>query len=157
PEGRAPTDEERTAANGLLEKAAVWHSPDSRFDLALAFWFPGTSRVMDSVARARETIKRLKQDGASPETLASAHFRLGQSLIGRDDAAAVAALRQAIRLMPDRVDYWSMLMVHLVDDDERIAECTAWIQSGPDSPHPYQIRGNAYIRGGLWAEALADS
>jgi len=164
PPGRAATDEELLVASGLLEKAGVWHSRDPRFGFALAAWFSGKSRVVDSVAVARESIERLKKDGASPEILAAAYVSLAGLLREKADWAGMrAAWRQAIRLMPGRADYRAQLIAFIRNDDEMIAECSAWIQSGPPSPLPYRERGNIYRRrqqqtGGSapMPEALAD-
>jgi serine/threonine protein kinase/tetratricopeptide (TPR) repeat protein len=157
PPGRAPTDEEVSVAAGLLEKAAVWHPGNAQFGYALAAWMGLKSRVVDTAAVARESIERLKKEGASPEVLAAAYFHLAQFL-GRtpDVAGAVAAGRQAVRLVPGRADYWTLLITRIGNADEKMAECSAWIQSGPPSPLPYRERGEVYYRRGQGPEAIAD-
>jgi serine/threonine protein kinase/tetratricopeptide (TPR) repeat protein len=158
PGGWAVTDEELSVANELLEKARVWHSEDTRIGLALAAWFPGASREVDNVATTRETIARLKQEGASPEALAAAYFRLGQLLAMKNDdkAGVVAACREAIHRMPDRAEYRTLLIDKLQNLDEIIAECTDWIQSGPVRARPYYERGRGYWNRGKMPEALSD-
>jgi tetratricopeptide (TPR) repeat protein len=158
PEGRAATDEERSVANALLEKAEAWHPEDTRIGMALAAWFPGTSRVVaDNPETARETIKRLTQIGASPESLAAAYISLAKLLVwNKDKVGAATACRQAVRLMPDRAEYRKMLFFNLSNDDERIAACTDWIRSGPVSPMPYQERSQIYLNRKQWPEALSD-
>jgi serine/threonine protein kinase/tetratricopeptide (TPR) repeat protein len=156
PPGRAPTDEELSVAAGLLEKAVVWHPGNARFGCALAA-MGLKSRVVDTAAVARESIERLKKDGASPEVLAAAYFSLAQYLCRTPDlAGAVAAGRQAVRLMPGRADYWTLLIKHIDNDDEKMAECSAWIQSGPPGPLPYLERAQVYLRRNQGPEAIAD-
>jgi serine/threonine protein kinase/tetratricopeptide (TPR) repeat protein len=155
PQGPAATDDERTAANTLLEKAVVWHSVDSRIGVARSVWFPDDC---DNSAIARETIERLKDERASPENLASAYFRLGLvEMQNNDSPAVITACREAIRLMPDRADYRAMLLQHLRNEEDRIVECTFWIQSGPVSPLPYRERANVYFRRMRFRESLADA
>jgi tetratricopeptide (TPR) repeat protein len=154
PPGRAATDEEVSVAGGLLEKARVWHPGNARLGFALAAWFRGKSRVVDVVALARESIERLEKDRASPELRAAAYFRLA-GLLGVS-TGAVAAYRQAVRLMPGRADYWAPLIEIIINDDEKIAECSAWIESGPPSPIPYRERGNSYVHRQHFPEALRD-
>ncbi|HZZ81482.1 MAG TPA: protein kinase [Gemmataceae bacterium] len=162
--GRSATDEEHLSAGGLLEKAAVWHPGNARFGIALTAWSPGKFRRTDTVVLASECIERLKQESASSELLAEAYFNLGSLLQAkgwlnnekRDSAAVVAACRQAARLAPNRVQYWNLLISAIENEDEKIAECSAWILSGPPSPTPYLVRGVAYQSRNQWSAALPD-
>src|SRR5262249_1900745 len=73
-----------------------------------------------------------------------------------DGAGAATAYRQAVRLLPGRADYRALFIGQLQNDDERVAECSDWIQHGSSSALPYALRGSVYLRRRQWAVALTD-
>ncbi len=155
--GRPATGEELSVTSGLLEKAGVWHPGDASIAFALAAWFPSRSQGRDAVAVAREHIDRLKKDAAGPARLAAEYANLGRLLEEKTDwSGRTAAYRQAVHLMPGRADYRALLVKNIVNADERIAACSDWIQFGPSSPLPYQLRAAVYYARQQWPQALAD-
>jgi tetratricopeptide (TPR) repeat protein len=158
PPDRPATAEGLSIAAEMVQKATVWHPNETKLVFAQAAWFPSKSRPVDVVALVREDVQRLKKEGAGPDVLAAAYARLGRSLPEGNgkEAEIVAAYRQASRLMPRQEDYRRQLIDSIRNDDEKIAECSDWIQAGPPNSTPYRIRGKTYMRRSQWPQALQD-
>jgi serine/threonine protein kinase/tetratricopeptide (TPR) repeat protein len=158
PPDRPATEEELSIAAEMVRKAVVWHPNETKLGFALVAWFPSKSRPVDVVALVREDVERLKKEGAGPDVLAAAYSRLARSLqeAKGNEAEIVAACRRAVRLMPRQEDYRRYLINCIRNADERIVECSDWIQAGPPSSAPHMTRGGIYSMRGQWHEALQD-
>jgi len=160
---RPAAEEELLIAAEMVRKALVWHPNETKLGFALVAWFLSKSRLVDVVALVREDVERLKTEGAGPDVLAAAYVRLanllpraGTPATKKLEAEIVAAYRQAVRLMPRQEEYRRQLIALIRNDDEKIAECSDWIQAGATNSAPYLIRGEVYSRRRQWQEALLD-
>jgi tetratricopeptide (TPR) repeat protein len=147
------------AAGDLLQRARVRYPGDLIIQDALGAIVPaGTGDSTEQAAR--ESIRLLTEQGAGASLLAAAHQALGDILVKRaDQAGAVAAYRQAIRLVPDRTDYRKSLLEQLVlqRSAETLAASSDWIQSGPPHAYPYRIRSSEYKNRKQYSSALPDA